>query len=163
EVAWECNLCSNRACGSAASASAARGRQVMANDIPIPDNSFPESLTSTPDGSIFVGSLNLGGVVKVRPGAPPLQFVAPGAHGHRPVLGVAADAARNLLYVCSNDETAIGVTGPTDVKGAWLKSFDLGSGRPVGSFPLGGPGSTSNDIAIGADGTVYVTDTFSPN
>jgi hypothetical protein len=56
------------------------------------DNSFPESLTSTPDGSMFVGSLNLGGVVKVRAGAPLLQFVQPGANGSRSVLGVAADA-----------------------------------------------------------------------
>jgi streptogramin lyase len=135
----------------------------MPNDIPIPDNSFPESLTSTPDGSMFVGSLNLGGVVKVRAGAPLLQFVQPGANGSRSVLGVAADAKRNLLYICSNDETAIGVAGPIDVEGAWLKSFDLGSGRPVGSFPVGGPGSASNDVAIGADGTVYVTDSFSPN
>jgi streptogramin lyase len=135
----------------------------MANDIPIPDNSFPESLTSTPDGSIFVGSLNLGGVVKVRAGTPPVQFVAPGANASRSVLGVAADAKRNLLYVCSNDETGIGVAGPTDVKGAWLKSFDLRTGRPVGSFSVGGPGSASNDVAVGADGTVYVTDSFSPN
>jgi sugar lactone lactonase YvrE len=44
-----------------------------------------------------------------------------------------------------------------------LKSFDLRTGRPVGSFSVGGPGSASNDVAVGADGTVYVTDSFSPN
>jgi streptogramin lyase len=135
----------------------------MASDIGIPDNSFPESLTSTPDSDFFVGSLNLGGVVKVRAGAAVEQFVPPGANGSRSVLGVAADPDRNLLYICSNDMTGIGVAGPTDVKGAWVKSFDLVSGATVGSFPLNDPKSSCNDIAIGVDGCVYVTDSFTPN
>ena len=29
--------------------------------VSIPDNSFPESLSSTRDGTLYVGSLNLGG------------------------------------------------------------------------------------------------------
>ena len=33
--------------------------------VAIPDRSFPESLTSTRDGTLYVGSLNLGGVVKI--------------------------------------------------------------------------------------------------
>jgi outer membrane protein assembly factor BamB len=135
----------------------------MVDDISIPDNSFPESLTSTPDGTFFVGSLNLGGVVKARAGVQAEPFVAPGANASRSVLGVAADAKRNILYVCSNDMTGIGVAGPTDVKGACLKSFDLSTGQPVGSFPLSDPKSMCNDVAIGADGSAYVTDSFTPN
>jgi hypothetical protein len=36
--------------------------------VSVPDKSFPESLTSTKDGTIYVGSFNLGGVVKSRTG-----------------------------------------------------------------------------------------------
>jgi len=79
------------------------------------------------------------------------------------VLGVLADEKSGTLYVCSNDITGFGVPGPGDTKGAWLKTFDLGSGAPKGSFALKDPKSLCNDIAVGSDGTAYVTDSFAPN
>ena len=66
------------------------------------------------------------------------------------------------MYVCSNDITGFGVPGPGDTKGAWLKTFDLASGAPKGSFALKDPKSLCNDIAIGGDGTAYVTDSLTP-
>jgi hypothetical protein len=66
------------------------------------------------------------------------------------------------LYVCSNDITGFGVPGPGDTKGAWLKVFDLASGAPKGSFGLPDPKSLCNDIAVGSDGTTYVSDSFTP-
>jgi hypothetical protein len=59
--------------------------------------------------------------------------------------------------------TGIGVHGPTDVKGAFLKSFDLYTGAPKGSFAFHDARSMCNDIAIGADGAAYATDSFAPN
>ena len=137
----------------------------FANTAPvsIPDHSFPESLTSTCDGTLYVGSLNLGGVVRVVPGGMAEPFIQPGAAGSRSVLGVLADENSGTLYVCSNDMTGLGISGPSATKGAWLKTFDLASGAPKGSFPLPDPKSMSNDIAIGRDGTAYVTDSFTPN
>jgi sugar lactone lactonase YvrE len=131
--------------------------------VSVPDKSFPESLTSTKDGTIYVGSFNLGGVVKAAPGGKAEQFIKPGTAGSRSVLGVLADEKNNTLYVCSNDITGFGVPGPSDTKGAWLKIFDLASGAPKGSFPLKDPKSLCNDIAVGGDGTAYVTDSFTPN
>ena len=131
--------------------------------VGIPDRSFPESLTSTRDGTLYVGSLNLGGVMKIMPGGEAEQFIQPGAAGSRSVLGVLADETSGTLYVCSNDMTGLGIPGPSDTKGAWLKTFDLATGAPKGSFALGGPRSMSNDIAIGDDGAAYVTDSFAPN
>jgi sugar lactone lactonase YvrE len=130
--------------------------------IGVPDNSFPESLTSTRDGTLYVGSFNHGGVVKVTPGGKAEPFIQPGASGSRSVLGVLADEKSGTLYVCSNDITAFGVPGPSDTKGAWLKTFDLANGAPKGSFALKEPTSLCNDIAVGADGTAYVTDSFAP-
>ncbi len=125
--------------------------------VSIPERSFPESLTSTCDGTLYVGSLNLGGVVRVVPGGKAEPFIQPSAAGSRSVLGVLADENGGTLYVCSNDMTGLGIPGPSDTKGAWLKTFDLASGAPKGSFPLADPKSMSNDIAVGYDGDLYVT------
>jgi sugar lactone lactonase YvrE len=144
----------------AASYGAARAQSAP---VGVPDKSFPESVTSTRDGTLYVGSFNLGGVVKAAPGGKAEQFVKPGAAGSRSVLGVLADENSGTLYVCSNDITGFGVPGPSDTKGAWLKTFDLASGAPKGSFALKDPKSLCNDIAVGADGTAYVTDSFAPN
>jgi sugar lactone lactonase YvrE len=130
--------------------------------VGVPDKSFPESLTSTKDGTLYVGSFNLGGVVKAAPGGKAEQFIKPGTAGSRSVLGVLADEKSGTLYVCSNDITGFGVPGPSDTKGAGLKTFDLASGAPKGSFPLKDPKSLCNDIAVGGDGTAYVTDSFTP-
>ncbi len=131
--------------------------------VGVPDRSFPESVTSTRDGTLYVGSFNLGGVVKAVPGGKAEQFIKPGAAGSRSVLGVLADEKSGMLYVCSNDITGFGVPGPGDTKGAWLKMFDLASGAPKGSFALSDPKSLCNDIAVGADGAAYISDSFTPN
>src|SRR5580704_258662 len=131
--------------------------------VGLPDKSFPESVTSTKDGTLYAGSFNLGGVVKAAPGGKAEQFIKPGAGGTRSVLGVLADEKSGMLYVCSNDITGFGVPGPTDTKGAWLKTFDLASGTLKGSFALNDPKSLCNDIAVGNDGTAYITDSFTPN
>jgi streptogramin lyase len=144
---------------------AASGGVACAQTAPVgvPDKSFPESVTSTKDGTLYAGSFNLGGVVKAAPGGKAEQFIKPGADGSRSVLGVLADEKSGLLYVCSNDITAFGVPGPGDTKGAWLKTFDLASGAMKGSVAFSDPKSLCNDIVVGADGTAYITDSFTPN
>jgi streptogramin lyase len=130
--------------------------------VGLPDRSFPESVTSTSDGTLYVGSFNLGGVTKISPDGKTETFIKPGAGGSRSVLGVLADQKSNTLYVCSNDLTGLGVPSPGDGNGAFLKTFDLTSGTPKGSFPLKDQKSLCNDIAVGNDGTAYVTDSFAP-
>jgi sugar lactone lactonase YvrE len=131
-------------------------------DVSVPDKSFPESVTSTKDGTLYVGSFNNGGVTKVVQGGKAEPFVKPGANGSRSTLGVLADEKSGTLFVCSNDISGFGVPGPSDTKGAWLKTFDLRSGEPKGSFAVGGAKSLCNDIAVGSDGTAYITDSFTP-
>jgi sugar lactone lactonase YvrE len=142
----------------------ASGGVVSAQTAPVsvPDKSFPESVTSTKDGTLYVGSFNLGGVTKVASGKAE-QFIKPGTGDSRSTLGVLADEKTGMLYVCSNDISGFGVPGPGDTKGAWLKTFDLASGTPKGSFALSDPKSLCNDIAVGSDGTAYITDSFTPN
>ena len=74
-----------------------------------------------------------------------------------------ADAGSGTLWVCSNDVSALGVPGPSKVKGSALKGFDLTTGAGKVSVPLpGGAKALCNDIAIGPDGSAYVTDSLAP-
>jgi streptogramin lyase len=139
------------------------GARAQTAPVGVPDKSFPESVTSTKDGTLYVGSFNLGGVVKATPGGKAEQFIKPAAGDSRSTLGVLADEKSGMLYVCSNDISGFGVPGPSDTKGAWLKVFDLASGALKGSAALKDPKSLCNDIAVGSDGTAYITDSFTPN
>ncbi|MGY8677234.1 hypothetical protein Q2941_05380 [Bradyrhizobium sp. UFLA05-153] len=130
--------------------------------ISLADRSFPESVTSTSDGALYVGSFNLGGVTRITPSGKVDAFISPGAGGSRSTLGVLADEKSGTLYVCSNDLTDLAVASPGDGKGAWLKTFDLRTGAAMGSFALKDDKSFCNDIAVGNDGTAYVTDSFAP-
>jgi streptogramin lyase len=131
--------------------------------VSVPDNSFPESVTSTSDGTLFVGSFNDGGVTRVAPGGKAETLVQPGANGSRSTLGVLADEKSGTLYVCSNDLTGFGVRGPSSINGAYLKTFDLVSGAPKASFALPDAKSFCNDIVVAGDGIAYISDSFAPN
>jgi streptogramin lyase len=149
--------------GSLSLQAASAQEKSVSKSVPLPDKTFPESVTSTSDGTLYTGSFRNGGVLRVKPGEKAEQFIKPGANGSRSTLGVLADDRSGTLYVCSNDLSAMGVPGPSDSKGAFLKTFDLATGAPKGSFALSEPKSFCNDIVVGSDGTAYVTDSFAPN
>lgn len=134
------------------------------SDVSLPGNrAFPESVTSTSDGTLYAGSFAEGGVFRVRPGETKAeQWIKPGAFGSRSTMGVLADERSNTLWVCSNDVSAMGVPGPGSAKGSALKGFDLktGEGKVSAAFP--GSRTFCNDMAVGPDGSVYVTNTMAP-
>ena len=132
-------------------------------DVALPgDMTFPESISSTADGTLFVGSPGAGGVIRVQPGQKPEQFIKPAAFGTRSLFGVLADEKAGLLYVCSNDLTALGAPGPSQVDGAFVKAFDLKTGEGKASYKLPGPHEICNDMTVAPDGGLLVTDTFGP-
>src|SRR5712671_387963 len=131
--------------------------------IPVPGKkAFPESITSTSDGALFVGRLGDGGIVRVQPRtAASTVFVQPGAAGSRSILGVFADEASGTLWACSNDLSALGGPATGSDTGSALKGFDLKTGAAKRSVSLE-PDSFCNDIAVDAGGAVYVTDSAHP-
>jgi sugar lactone lactonase YvrE len=120
------------------------------------DRVFPESITSTADGAIIVGSVAKQMIFRAAPGAVTAEpWIGPGTNGLATVLGVFADDRAGTLWVCSTNMSGQG--DPTA-----LKSFDLKTGAAKGSYPFPGPRSICNDIAVGPDGAAYVTDTANP-
>ena len=134
-----------------------------AAEIALPGNhAFPESITSTTDGTLYVSSPGAGGVLRIKPGAKPEMWIKPGAYGTRSTFGVLADEGSGTLWVCSNDVSALGAPGPSDVKGSFLEGFDLGSGKGKVSARLPGPRALCNDMAVAPDGSLLVTDSLAP-
>lgn len=124
---------------------------------------YPESITATADGTLYVSNFAGGGIIRIAPGASSGEvWIAPGAFETRSTFGVLADEASGMLWVCSNDLSALGIPGPSEVKGAALKGFDLktGAGKISAPFPISP--AICNDIALGPDGAAYVTNTLGP-
>ena len=141
-----------------------KARAQKVESIPIPGRkAFPESITSTSDGVLFVGRLGDGGIVRIKPRtAESAVFVQPGASGSRSILGVFADEASNTLWACSNDLSALGAPAKGSDTGSALKAFDLRTGNGKRSVSLPGTHAFCNDITVDAKGSIYVTDSANP-
>jgi hypothetical protein len=107
---------------------------------------FPESLTSTADGTIYIGSLSRAEVYRALPGqAEAKTWITKEAGKFSLVLGVLADTPTDTLWVCDNAGDR-----------AYLKTFGLRSGVLTKSYELPG-GGFCNDLALtGKD--AYVSD-----
>jgi sugar lactone lactonase YvrE len=136
-----------------------------AKEILIPgDHVFPESITGTSDGTLFIGSLGEGAVYRAPPGGARAEpFIAPGKTGLLSVIGVLADEGSGTLFVCSSNLSMAGIVIPTGKGPTSLWSFDLKTGEVKGSVPLPGEKAYCNDLAIGKDGAAYVADSLNPN
>jgi sugar lactone lactonase YvrE len=117
---------------------------------------FPESITSTKDGTLYTSSVGTGRIYRATPGAKTFTaWSAKENQGPQSILGVLADEKSGTLWACFSDWALNkGDSGMPAV----LRAFDLSSGAARAQYQLP-PKSFCNDIAIGADGTVYATDT----
>ncbi|HUN24921.1 MAG TPA: hypothetical protein VMU67_01345 [Steroidobacteraceae bacterium] len=118
---------------------------------------FPESITSTADGTVIIGSIGQRMIYRARSGAAVARpWITPGTDGMQTIFGVLADDRSRTLWACSND---FGPSGSERPPPATLYAFDLRNGAPKGHYPLPTPGALCNDIVVDTDGTVYATDT----
>jgi sugar lactone lactonase YvrE len=123
---------------------------------------YPESLSSSNDGTLYVGNLAEGGVVRIRPQAKPELWIKPGAFGSASILGVLVDEVSNTLWVCSHDFSSIGIKVAGGSPGSALIGFDLKTGSGKLRAPFAGSHNLCNDIAVGPDGSAYVTNSDAP-
>ena len=127
------------------------------------DRVFPENITSTKDGTLYVGSLGSGGIIRIRRGAAKAElWIKPGAFGSRSIFGVLVDERSSTLWACSNDMSSLGIVIASSETGSALKGFDLKTGQGRVSAKLPGDHTFCNDIAIGPDGSAFVTNTAAP-
>ncbi|HEY4077669.1 MAG TPA: hypothetical protein VGM26_12145 [Rhizomicrobium sp.] len=122
--------------------------RASSTDVVIDDrNVFPESLSATPDGTLYIGS-NLGRIYRAKPGQAYAEpWLLPQDSGlHEGLRGVLADKASNTLWICDNNG-----------KESSLVRFALRTGKKLASYAFPG-GGHCNDISLKA-GDAYVTDT----
>ena len=148
-------LCLTLAVGAAAQAATPPA------EILIPgERVFPESLTSTADGTVIIGSIGAKTIFRAKPGSASAEaWIQPGTDGMNAIFGVFADEKSGTLYACSGG-LAFGPppAGRPPIVST-LHTFDLKTGAPKGHYPLPTAGASCNDIAVGSDGTAYATDT----
>jgi sugar lactone lactonase YvrE len=120
-------------------------------DIVIDDQKvFPESLGSTPDGTLYIGGSGTGRIYIAKPGQAKAEpWISKEDGDFHLVLGVLADKKSNTLWVCDNDTVAHSAT---------LKTFALDTGKKLKAFAFPG-GGLCNDIAL-KNGAAYITDTI---
>ncbi len=116
---------------------------------------FTESLTSTADGTLIIGSATRT-LYRAAPGGRQAQaWVDLPASSPRSIFGVLAHEASNTLWVCTGTLGQVDSPPPR----ATLYALELTTGALKESYPLPTDDALCNDIAVGADGSVYATDT----
>ncbi len=89
---------------------------------------YTESITSTKDGTLIVGSMGKGNVSRIAYGTTSVEeWIKPGTNGLNAVFGVFADEKHKTLWVCSDKIDG----GPGE---ATVKSFDLKTAASKGSY-----------------------------
>lgn len=129
----------------------------------IPEHDFyPENVAFDPrSGDYFLGSMGQSRILRIHPDGSYEDFVS----GLEPLLqttvGMKVDARRRYLWVCTGRYTLFGgkADGPSRT-GVLL--FDLDGGTLLQSWMVDqpDPGHIFNDLALAANGDVYVTTTL---
>ena len=138
------------------SSAAAQSRaEVTINDTGV----SPENLTSSSDGTVYFGSMTKGTIYRAAPGAAQAEpWILASATGLTNVLGVLADERSNTLWVCQNAMRGQG--GAAGAGTTALRSFDLKTAAPKGTYPFPPNSHICNDIAVSADGSAYVSESY---
>ncbi|MFL5348125.1 MAG: hypothetical protein ACJ8AT_25310 [Hyalangium sp.] len=113
-------------------------------------NYYPESLTNSADGTLYVGSLGTGVVEKFAPqSTTAVDFIPAGTL--KGVAGVLADDSTQTLYVCSVD-----VSGQTATT---VQTFALDTGAHKATYEFPTP-AFCNDFAFDGQHNLYVADSY---
>jgi sugar lactone lactonase YvrE len=108
------------------------------------------------DGRVFIGSIVQREIFLVKPGASKAEvWINADNETTLGVYGVFADDKSNSLWACLSSFP--GSHGSPQAASA-LNAYDLHTGKLKARYPLPSGGAFCNDIAVGPDGTAYVTD-----
>lgn len=122
---------------------------------------WPEGIARDPDtGDLYLGSIGRRAIYRLSPDGELAQFGDPPNDLLMEVLGLAVDADRRELWAVTGlGEYTEPLEGPP--RNNELVRFDLESGRVVQRYSVSeGPLRLLNDVVVGPDGTVWVTETL---
>jgi sugar lactone lactonase YvrE len=140
------------------------GGDIGATEIALPGaDFFPEGIAADEEGTLYIGSLNLGTIVRVPAGSTTADadlFVVDGV-AERGVVGLTVDEDRDLLWFCDS-----GIGAP----GGALVGVDLEDGTETVRHELpdpvaagdadAGAGADAGDAGVGDAGAGVVVSTF---
>ena len=137
----------------ASAAAAATGGPIEIKDT---GGIFPESVTSSARGDLFVGSSGKGTIYRARRGErTATAWISPDASGMAAVLGVLAVDRTNTLYACSIAGAGDGTAYVSETRGGQV--LRLKPGATALEVWVKDPSLAGVDgIAMGADGAVVV-------
>jgi len=138
------------------------GRSAVAFSVPGNDL-VPEGIAvDATTGTFYLGSLRRRTIVAIDPTGGSRRLVAERAGGLLGVTGMKVDPVRGVLWAASHASHSMADHQPDgrDTDGVYAFALDDGSIRRHAQFADPGP-HLANDLAITADGTVYLTDSAS--
>jgi sugar lactone lactonase YvrE len=138
------------------SSPAAIAAEIVVHD----EKSYPESMAVAPDGTVYAGSASSPFVYRVKKGAASAEtFIDATAEGPgTSFLGQLVDG--NTLWSCQLTPAAAPTAGaPPPPRRSVLRGFDLASGKEKLRWPFPGDNSICNDMSVGVDKALYVSDT----
>ncbi|MFP5288671.1 MAG: SMP-30/gluconolactonase/LRE family protein [Thermoanaerobaculia bacterium] len=118
---------------------------------------IPEGIAHDPKtGAFFLGSLHKSKIVRIDKAGKVSDFTTSGQDGLWEVLGMKVDPATRTLWVCSAAGAAAGEADGS----AGLFRYDVDTGKLRGKHVLPGKPQPHlfNDLAFGAGGEVFLTD-----
>ena len=127
---------------------------------------IPEGIAYDPrDKVFFLSSLHKRKIVRVRVRtrhrSPIVEdFASQGQDGLYSTPGMKVDAERRVFWVCSSAESFMKEYSESDAGKAGLFKYDLNTKKLIRKYEVGpNPRHLLNDIALNAEGDVFVTDT----
>jgi hypothetical protein len=133
------------------------GGALGSDTVALPGNDYyPEGIGAAPDGTLYVGSIMQGVIVKAAAGSTrAAPFVEKGV-AKRGVLGVTVDTPRQLLWFCDSNPKLEDAKKAGDLVGV-----KLADGKEVARHalpPLDGKPPFCNDVIVSPDGTLWITE-----
>jgi streptogramin lyase len=114
---------------------------------------YPESLTTTAAGRLFVGGFGTWEVVTFAPGSTTPAELVPAGSDVKRALGLLADETAGSLWLCA-DDTAMQHPPPP-----FVRRYDLTAGAVQATYSFPAP-AFCNDLALDAQHNLYITDSL---
>jgi outer membrane protein assembly factor BamB len=130
----------------------------QANILVGDEKSQPESITVLADGTLIAGSATSPFVYRAKPGATTAEkFIDVSSEpAGTTFLGMLAEPGAHTLWTCQL--TPVPDSQPRRRHTA-VRAFDLATGQPKLRWDLPGDGNVCNDLTLGPDKALYISDT----